>query len=125
MRTSAIGRISSGEVGDLVHELSMRVGNVERLDELQTGPARRRLVYFVGFQTSAVRDNDERAWCHKQNDRLGARKRAHHFYNEFARRGKVARKKNSHTEATKVTTVHNEEKVKEGFFGFVSFVPVV
>src|SRR5437763_17211231 len=42
----------------------MGVGNVEGLHEFQAGPARRRFIYAISFETAAVGDDDKRCRCH-------------------------------------------------------------
>lgn len=92
VRTGAIGRISPGRIGELVAEFAVRVRRIERLHEVQTRPARGRFIDPISFQTSAIRNNDERGGCHSHNILLSTRaRRVLFFYNPFTGRDKAAR----------------------------------
>ena len=56
----AIGhRKSSRLIGNFVDQFAVRIGNVERLNQMQTWSARRRFIDPIRFQSSAVDYDDE------------------------------------------------------------------
>jgi hypothetical protein len=61
--------ISNGKpprlIRDLVDKAAMGVGDVKRLNEPQAGTARRRFIYFVGFEAAAVGNYNERSRRHR------------------------------------------------------------
>jgi len=63
----AIGRVPAGLVGHVVAQFAMRFGRIKGLDQVQTGSARGRFIHPIGFQASAIRNNDERSRSHGHN----------------------------------------------------------
>src|SRR5438552_8559060 len=65
-------RKSPSLIGHLIEQFTMGVGNVEGLHEFQAGPARRRFIYSISFETAAVGDDDKRCRCHRTSVFRGA-----------------------------------------------------
>jgi len=65
--TSSIAyRKSTSKVAHLVDKFSVRVREVECLNETQARTARWCFIHPVCFQTAAIRHDDERSRCHKR-----------------------------------------------------------
>ncbi len=58
---------SSGQIAHLIHESPVRIGDVKSLHELQTRPARGRLIDSICLQTASISDDNKRTWYHGQS----------------------------------------------------------
>ena len=56
---SISNRETAGLVGNFVEESAVCVRGIKCLHQTKTGPAGRRLIYSIGFQASAVGDDNE------------------------------------------------------------------